>query len=207
MPNAILANNGAGLFLFRSVAPHISYRQRLSATGGAELYQLCGERILHRNQSCGAHQIGLLDAVQAHLRSIVGIAEEVEDEFEVVWSLWQYLPHYQAVQDLRCSQLREDDLDMIVDDFFKLVHVSQHRRVSKLEPVLEGGHLTLFVSGTPRRVLRLEDHQPRMHATITCGNLDSRPGAQNIESTEERMQQRRVIGIADILVVKLPIGL
>jgi hypothetical protein len=78
------------------------------------LNQFGRQRVLHRDQSGGADQVGLLDTVGSHFCRVVGVTEKVEDKLVVGRLLRQYPAHRQAVLDLCNYSLWEDRLNLVV---------------------------------------------------------------------------------------------
>src|ERR1700719_1179680 len=87
-----------------------------------------------------------------HLRRIVRVAEEMEDQFEVGRPFWQYLACYQAILDLLDNELGEDGLDL-KGPLIEFLLVGEERQVFEFEPLLEGRHAALLVGGAAAGVV------------------------------------------------------
>ena len=173
----------------------------------AALHQFGGFRVFHRDVACRSDQVRLLDAQLAHLRRVVGISEEVEDQLEAVRTFRQQLTCNQRVVNLLDHQLREDRLDMIGGVFFVFGNETEDGIVFEREAFVERADVLLLVGG--RCVFARLRHRNDAVQTVRCIGYRARlhADAENVERRMEQVQHARVIRVLHILEIELPVRL
>ncbi|VDO13317.1 unnamed protein product, partial [Brugia timori] len=184
---------------------HVVIRGRIA---DALLHELQRLVVLKAEETRRTHQVALAEAVPGHLRRVVFVAEHRPLHHHAVGTVRDDLTHAHRVHLALHDQIRPHGHHVGGPGRVELAHIVQEPLVAQPKVVGKRTHLRLVVGGDGGIDLvglgRCHVAVASMFLVCEHDRLDTRH--EKAEHHEERVQQRRVIGILEVLVVHLPVA-
>ena len=204
MPEAADRGLGRARALARgNLAPaHFQERRCRRAAAGAALDEFVDAAVFQRHQPGGAGQVGLHGAHRRRRLVVIPAAEIEPEQFGLVDAARHEEAYGQGIQGELEAERRKDRLDGVGYAVVEFVPGFQQLRAGELRIVARRVHLAIACVRLKRCPLGIADVVP-----AAVGENDPAVHVEPVdpERRVEGMQDRRVIGIADVLRVKLPV--
>src|SRR5688572_5146516 len=186
-------------------AAHLDHRDVVEITLDALLHEAADGAVLHRHQPGGADQVALLDPHAGLLLGVLFEAEQRPDQLAVVDAARDHLPRPDRVEDLLQHEAGEDALDR-VGDLVGILHplVDERGVLQAVVLLLRPDHAR--VVGLVALVGIALGEGDVVPAPVILARPAFRRQAVQLEGGEERMQQARMVVVAAVLDVELPVG-